>query len=610
MTANPLNYNDLLSLVRDGEAVAGGVVNRPIGQLDARTRYLWDLILAAASGQALFARQATVEADANVGNPLYYNPATQRFERAIAAVAYDADNQGLAVAAAGRVWGVLYRKIDATLADLVLLGRVALDVTNSLQAGEALAAGDYYLSAREAGRLTADRPPAIALGVLRADGNGTVYVAPQWPGAAGHAHLHFRLRAVPAGTHHDTASGRNTIANPNPHVEGWLPAGHEAFAGKAPHDAKFGYTLATNAALDNAWPPLPPAAAVLVKDGVQVPDLADTGDGGLVRFTRDGVWWMSDCVGSCPFPDSIETDFSEASESASESVAPGDCPHETPMRLDLYFARPEFLTDATVVTSLRALDERLRVVCDDGTTAGGAAASTGPLGLKLDLAFLSDDADPGGHLAVKQFDAATQTLHRGPVATGVYAKSNNVTLAGDATTTATIDAVSRTVYHGRVGVDVDTSQDRELFPDLVRLGRATEELKNGVLYLSFPAGQATDLKVRIPVPATLGLAAPTVRLRLRLLAGAAGVVPDLTVTALIVPATDTIDDVPGAEVSVALTTGQTATAAFQYVDAESAALAVAAGDDVTFTIARAGDTDGYPSEVGLLRIAAVVAEGA
>lgn len=90
MSSNPLNFNDLITLVRDGEPVVAGVPNRPVTQLDERTRYLWALLQAAAAGSTVFARQVTVSAACNVGQPVFYNSATAQFEQAIAAVNYDA----------------------------------------------------------------------------------------------------------------------------------------------------------------------------------------------------------------------------------------------------------------------------------------------------------------------------------------------------------------------------------------------------------------------------------------------------------------------------------------------------------------------------------------
>lgn len=600
MGSNPLNFNDFLSLIQDGEPVEAGVPNRPITQLDDRTRYLWYLLQAANVGSTLFANQVTIEAAANVGMAVWFNPATNQFERAIAGVNFDPNSGSLVNSSAAQVWGIVFRKIDATLADLLLVGYATLSINAALEPGTAYQAGTYYLSRTTAGTLTAARPP-IAVPVLRSDGAGHVFLAPQWVDlTANISPQRFRLVPLPAGTHTPTESGRNVITDPNSHVEGWLPASDAVFAGLAPHDAQFGYNIKVNPGLAQAWPPLSPQNALLFESGSLVPQSYDQGDGGLVRFDKNGIWWMSDCVGSCPFPDSADTSFVTVSESMSDSESPETCPHVTPMRLDLFFSQADFLTQETVVTSLLTKDPRISIFCQGEPNT---PANTGPLQLALNLQFLADQVDPGGYFAFKSFDPVKQILHAGPMVSGIYSKNTNATLTGDAQQTVTEGGGPVVVFQGNVGIDVVTSFNRELFPDLVRLNSATEQYFEDVMYLAFEPGNENDLRCRIPVPRTLDIVNPVMQIQLRLFGTVVGTLPLLTLTYRRIPIeTSTPVVLPSSDTSLTLIYSVVITTPNSYMDVSSNYFTVAAGDDILFTITRNGQSDSYTGEVGLLRI--------
>lgn len=600
--ANPLNFNDFIQLIRNGEPLSAGVPNRPISAVDARTRYLWDVLQASFLGSTTFARQQTTAADVLVGEPVYWNANTQRFERGLAGVSFDAATGGLVTSDASQIWGIIAKKINSTLCDVLLSGFAKIDITAALQAGETLKAGTYYLSRTSAGKLVSARSP-IPVQVLRATGNGYVFVSPQWPDLTKHSHLRFRLKPIPAGTHVPPESGdRHVITNPNVHVEGWLPADHAVFDGKAPAHAKFGYNISANAALLAAWPPLPPENAVLLDDGVMVPD----GDQGLVIFDRNGIWWLSDCYDTVPWEATLATDYEVVSESAVVSITPEDCPYIWRDRLDLFFTKYEFLTDQTVVTSLVTNDDRISIFCAGGDPL--TPSNVGPLEIKLNLEFLSDDTDPGGFLALKAWDPETGKFHRGPVTTGVFARSTNVTLTSDNSATETIDDVERTVHHGRVGIEVTTDDDREIFPDLVRLGGngASEEYVSDVMYLQFDAGvQLRSLRVRFQIPTTLSLVNPKFALKLRVMGLGSGTLPNLVVTYRRVPAATTPAALPTSDSSYTIVTTDTLTAAKQYVDKTGNQVPIAAGDELFVTVLR-NISDGYASDVGLLRISGIL----
>lgn len=606
-----MSFERLTSLVRPLEPVAAGVVNRPIRQIDQNAAYLWDVLQAAAVGQTVYARSQTVAAACVVGTPVYYDQAERVFLPALAAVESGAGG-ALATADSSQVWGVVAVKHHADLADVLLFGYAPLDVSPAVDTGAA-AAGTYYLSGLTPGTLTADRPP-LAVPVLRVVPGGMVFVAPQWVDFLDrHRHYRFELYAKPAGhTDPPGPGGRHVVADPDPAAPGWLPAGHAAFEGRAPHGAAFGYNLRAHPALDAAWPPLPAAHAYLEMDrgadaaaGLQgVPP----GPTGLAVVNRDGIWWMSDCYGDAPWP--AEYDGSTGWSLSDSQSASAECPRHLAMRLTLWFTKIAFATDTTVVTSLRSVDDRLVVTCR-GTDDPAAA---GDLDLDLDLGLTTGDTDRRGRVVFKALE--DEKFHAGPVLEGVYALSGTVTLVGDDTVRLTPgDAASPVVYQGIVGLAVDPAPTRELDVQLVRLEGANEELYQDVMYLGFPAGEESRVRLKLHVPADAALPSPRLTVRLRLLGRAAGTLPQLTVTGRRVPrpaaglATPLDLPLAAAEFDVTVDTAAVLDAANQYAEAEAAAFAVEAGDVVFLTVAREED-DAYPSEVGVLQVVADLAAGA
>ena len=598
-------FTALLQYVKDGETVSAGVVNRPTGVLDDRTQYLYDLLRAAEIGSTVFARGVTVDPAVTVGTPVYWDPNNQRFGRGLVAVTSDIATGALRTADSAMIWGVVYAKTTAAdKADILLFGYAALDITPALETGETLAAGGYYLSRRSAGKLSRLKPP-VAVPVLKADGNGNIFVAPQWSDLlSAHTHQHFRLRPIPAGTTTPplTPDHHHVIDVADPDIEGWLPANHAVFGGKAPARAKFGYNMAVNSALTDAWPPLSPSDAVLLQDGVDM----ENGPDGLVTVDQNGIWWNSDCYGEAPW----ETDFSQTlielshwSEVAYESQsAPGEpagnC-YTYPHWMDLYFTRYGFLTEQTAVTSLTTTDPRIKIFCQGQP---GAAAQMGPLQLALDLSFTAVDDGDLSYTAFKRFDPVTQTLHSGLVASGLYAATSNVHLTGEIGSTRVIGGTPRNLYHGAVGITVDTALERELFVQLVRLDGVEEQYFADVMYLGFPVGEATSMRCRISVPETLDVVNPRLTLKFRLLGRGAGTLPALTLTVRRIQAAPqpVFAVLPLTDTAVALSYSVTLDSANQYVDVTSASFAIQPGDEVLFTLARTA-SDGYSSEVGVLR---------
>lgn len=248
----PRSYQEIIRLVQNGDPVDSSL-NIILRQLAGNSDYLKSLLDEALLGQAVIAREVTVDADVQVGQPVYFNSTNQRLERAQAAATVSEEGQ-LVTADSTQVWGVCYYKHNSTKADVLLYGYATVDVTASITG---TAAGLYFLSATSPGKLVLQQPP-VTVPVLYWDGEGKVYVNPNFNNAfLQHQHYKFELQAVPAGTNVIVPEGSpHAIAAENTAVEGWLPANSEYFGGRQPEGAKFGYNIPVSS-LNNVWPPLP-----------------------------------------------------------------------------------------------------------------------------------------------------------------------------------------------------------------------------------------------------------------------------------------------------------------------------------------------------------------
>jgi hypothetical protein len=228
----------------------------------------------------------------------------------------------------------------------------------------------------------------------------------------------------------------------------------------------------------------------------------------------------------------------------------------------------------------------------------------GDLVLALDLHWTTTTGAPGA-IVLKALDG-TDFL-AGPVVEGVKAGSSNVHLASNL-------PAPNGLFQGQVTIAVDSAPTLELETELVRVDEVTTEFYLDTFYLGFLPGQASSLRGRIRVPADTALVNPQLALRLRLLGTTLGGLPALTVTARRIarPASGTAApvDLPdgSAEFTVAISTAATLAASYQYVEAEAAPFAVAAGDLVDFTVSRAA-TDGYPGTVGALQLVGTLTAG-
>lgn len=613
------NWLDRVKHVTPGEPVQAGIVSRPDRTLEDRTDYLKDRLDAAELGRALFDVGATVADDVLPGQPVFWNYTTQRYEKALAAVAVEQVSQTLTMQPSSDCVGLCYRKTSANQADIVLRGIVALpDIVNAI--GQNVAPGRYYLSATLPGKLVQQRP-ATSVYVCYVQGPKdncsdvpNVIVMPHVKDIADeHTHYRFDLYCRPAGTNSvvtEDDQDVHYITNPNTTLPGWLPADHAIFDGKAPAGAVFGYNFGEHLALSRAWPPLPIQSVALLWDkgenrvgATEIP----LGRSGLAICDINGIWWMSRCYGDVPWP----ADYTTAPVTT-EDTEISECPRGEAMRLSVVFLRMLLGNDRRMVTRLAPqTGSPIRVLnCDN------LPATTGDLELNLQLQVLPTETFGGQAIkgVINDHQLKTGWLTEGVVVHNQPQVSVNsmrtrplTTVEKDYLALPTADTIL--AHQGLVNFTFDNPFiDRELLPQIIRLSDTVERLYSDIPYLGFPQSQASLLRLRFNVPDDHLDDNISMKIRVRLFGqGAAGqTLPPLYMSYRRLPR-------PGAGGSVLLPTADTALAfnsvttinPYTLIERESAEFTVSEGDVILVTIGRnAGDT--YPAEVGVIRISGIL----
>ena len=655
------NWPYKIQHVVPGEPVQAGIVGRPDRALADRTEYLKDRLDAAEAGKALFDAGATVSSDVLPGHAVYWNSVSQRYERALVLVEDDPTTGTLLTRPSSDCVGLCYRKLASDKADIVLRGLVTFDnLDNAI--GPTVAPGKYYLSAVDPGKLSTQKPP-ITVTVCYVQGPRDncsdalrVIVAPQVRDFLDeHTHYRFNLVARPAGTLVGVpALDPVTIeVTPDVNLYGWLPAGHVSFNGTAPANAAYGYNLKKHTALSRVWPPIPiQSVSVLWDKGEDLLGATEVpmGATGLVVCDVNGIWWMSNCRGDVPWPENYATLplFPETNLTAnSESL---ECPRGETMRLVLVFLRMLLGNDRRVVTSLDTADGSPIVIanCDN------LPATTGDLVLDLDLQQVDcapiEDDDPPVDTQLNRSVAILGYEHGGKVFNDVLdtndakianrhkLKKNWVTegvivpagtrLLATGSWKRTLTAAEKTYHNFASGDTVyaqqglikltldDTTVEREIFPQIIRLNDAVERLYNDIPYLGFPYGQESSLRLRLLIPYIGIQTGVTLSMKMRVqmftrggFANSLTNIGNLTASRRILPP-------PGSTGTINLNAPEEAPLVFpQNVQAkrdwskevDSGSFTVQAGDTVLVTIGRAAaDTGGNNGELGILRVSGIL----
>lgn len=634
---------DSIVPVGDGELVNQSVTNRSVNAIVNNLLYLKSIVdggAGASVGPAIVSRGQRLSSSTAVGTPVWYNDATLQYEPAQAVAVQDPATSALVLGPQANCVGVVVAKSTTTLGDVLLAGQYAVDVVAAV--GSPVTAGRYYLSAAAAGFLTKTRPP-ITVSVLYADGAGGVYVLPQIRDffLGDHVHYNFDLVPEPAGATVPPAhAGLHTVTSPDTGVAGWLPAGHAIFNGLAPAGAKFGYNVSADAQLQAVWPPIPLTAysvtvtkfnasalvsyADLVTLDFSIGPQGSAGPQGPGSIGSQGVQGAQGPPGSV---DSWELAVPIAqAEIGDDAFAQPEQQLPKDLVWDAYVVTPGYV-NVRLGTLTGAPVEIPPVLWEVGVVKPGAGATAvNPVGLvSIDangIWWLSDcygDAPWPTDLDTTVVGPAPTPADcpRDPNAMSINlafsrlsfgtAQAQVTSLAPAADSPVTVrnaaggDATAGALYLG-------LKLNRELDARVNQLSGVVEA-NAGFHYWSFPAGTAATLRGEVEVPALYVGANPSVQLRLLLYGTAFGTLGNLTLSCRRLPrpggAPGTPATPPAADTTVALTTAYPVQAG-QYVEALSAAIAVAAGDVLVFNLGR-GTGDGYAGDIGLVRAQGVLA---
>lgn len=635
------NFEQRVNHVQPGSPVAASNTSRATRDLEARTNYIKEILDAIEAGRLLVRRAQHIAPDLLEGEAVFWNNETKRYERALAGVVNDSATGSLVTTAASDSIGLLLVKDTPTQGTIGLMGmaRVTPTILNNMTGSNIVAPGRYYLSAADPGKLVHQRPPvtvAIAYILGPSDDCETdswVLILPQMRDfLEDHVHYQFELTARPAGTHIPPAQGEpHVVTNPDVNTMGWLPANHTSFNGAAPLGAKFGYNLAAHTSLSRLWPPIPTEACLLE---FHKPDGVDQHQGAVrvmpehVTFDKHGIWWMTDCYDEVPWPTNYDSEplsssLSSGSADSVSSETATDCPLVLQMRLILSFIKMTFATDKTVVTSLQP---------DDGqpieyVNCEGQVARTGDLFTRLKILALYAPGEYYGGNILKEIVDGKLSFGRGWVTEGVIAGSQEVVLSSTRRRgldpTKAISNNNPAVHQGIVTITLQLDPtERELNPQIVRLGDALEREYRDMDYIGFPAGRDSAIRMRYNIPPSgLPLVSPKLKIRALVFGLTNGPLPAMTMryrriarpiagsptpilstwtsmTWDIVTPSDNIDGLGGD-----LPLGQ-------LIEVESSLVDIAGGDTVLVELARAANAQpDFANDVGVLRIGGITLAG-
>lgn len=550
-------YLTAIRQIVDGMTIDANNANTPLAQLQGNINYVRELVESALRGSTIIARDRTADAAVQVGQPVYFNTANQQFEKALPRVQSVAGE--LTPAESTYVVGIVLQKTTATKIDVLLRGLAPVDMSAAVDG--TVTSGLYYLSTQTAGKLTKVQP-AVSVPVClvlgpSGDSEHEILVNTDFRDILNaHRHYRFDLVCAEAATSDD---------------EGWLPADDAVFGSNAPANAVYGYNLSVSA-IGNVWPPVPLESAYLEWHKTSGPEVMGQGvpvgteSPALVQFDENGIWWLSDCTGDEPWPDS-------------EYEPSGSCPRAPEMRMVLYFNRPIFWTANTAVLSLTPkANSGLTITCR-GTPD---AATSGHLEIDLDLGLATGATNVAGHSVVKSI--TNQQFNYGPVVEAVKSGSSNVTI------TSSLGALPPSGNaQGIVTIAVDDSRvGTELPVETVHLDGVTEEFYKGVIALGFGYASSQAYTGRICIPDVVADNS-TIKLRFTLLGRAAGSIGDAfelsyvkidqaSSTPAVLSVSSTVD--PGFD------TTKTLAAPDSYYRVESSEITVNGGDVLLFTLER------------------------
>lgn len=547
---------------------------------DKNVRSLGALIDTAQVGSALFSYNVALDASVQVGQPVYFDTTSNTFKLS----KLQTINSGgrLHASESSEAWGLVVEKCAADRGHILLSGLAKVDLTFSTQS--ASPKGKYYLSKTQ-GKLNTQPDDAIVSPVLFALGDGQVLFRPWFADTyPRYIPRQLSLKTAYAASGVTTTACLATLTSPNPVLAGWLPASHASFAGHAPVGATFGYNLAADPTLREAWPPLEPELAKLYFDvggtGSAGASVMLGGKDNRVIIDQYGIWWMTARPGQLPWdyiPEEHPTEL--------------PCPQPWTRKLTLECAFG--LASGAYETIVSSLSSRVPWM-QFQRPPGSQEASTGPLSLTIKpeelLNTVATDTYP---LALKRM--VDGRFNVGPVVSTIRSSSPGLLVSGGV---ATDDK-----RYGEVVLSLAAIQNGELSPAETQLFGATTESYSDTMAIGLPSSRNTNFVVAFHIPLAIQ-GTTNVAIQLWLLAPLTLTLPaGLTCTSRILAQ-------PSGSAAVAIAAEQplnltypagTSLTAGTYIQVATDNIVVHGGDTIYVRIARAGATDGIGGDLHVLK---------
>lgn len=602
----PTSFRNRVRHVQPKEPVSAGVDSRPTRDLEGQTNYLKNRLDEASLGQVIGRDGVPFGSDVFLGAAVYFDVDDGTHRNGLAGVEADTSSGTVVPSKESFIVGICVSKTSQT-GKVISAGWV--NVTNYLTAMGITTPGLYYLSSKDAGKVTLMRP-AVGIPVLHYIGSGIALVFPQFHNIGEeHVHFSFKLEPGPAGTLVNSG-GHYSIGNVDNELRGWLPASDPVFNGSAPEGAKFGYNLHAHEELNQVWPPVPADAVELIWDtgenrngDASKTEFIVGAESSLVRMDSNGIWWMTDCENDVPWYNLYPGSSSLSSSSSGSDTCP--VRSKGPI-IRLSFARVSYMTARRLVTSLTPGTNSPITLKDEK----GNDATTGDLFVGFNGEFMLDTeaGDVRGYLAIKSFDG--NKFQRGSVAEGLVA-GTGVSLTSTHNQNIVVDSETLVMHQGVVTVNANVQPvERILDMRLAFLNGAETATYQNIPYYSLPAGRTGEITLSIKVPLDNLPTNPKVVLRSSFFTPVNGTVPVVDGYYRLVPkGTTTGQALPVSDTAISSGISGQTMVANEYISADSDEISVTAGDIIIIRLHRSGRTDGFSGLIGLLDLSAVMFSG-